>query len=723
MTLTMSTAMESNHDSEHQWAVETHGLTKRFGENIAVNGVELRIPRGCAFGYLGPNGAGKTTLIRVLLGLTHADAGTMQLLGHSVPRHRAAALAGVGAIVDEPRFHGHLTGRQNLQILAAAREPEAKQRIGPSLERVGILHRSDDKVSKYSMGMRQRLGVAACLIGDPQLLILDEPMNGLDPAGMQDMRDMILSLVAEGRTVVLSSHLLDEVERTCDAVAIVDRGKVIRQGAITDLLAGSSFVVEIECSEPSRASEMLKDTAIGGRRRDRVPGPGDHAAGGNRARRHRRDQPGTGGRRNLRVPAPRGADLTRVMVPTSHQSIGGVRMTATADVIASAPAPIPLGHAPDRRGSWIPTGGMITTRFMELRKRRGLMVALIFVTIGIPTVFLTIRLLAHAFAPKSYGPAGGEDIFNALVAGVLYVFGFIVAATLGCTAGSVDLTEGMFRHLVVTGRSRLALYLARIPAGLAIVVPLVAIGFTIVCAVCVFAAPTQISYQGVSVPAGLSQAGLEHWAADHPNEVVCGFPYQGSPTGNVGNVLNNTQCGGGPGGGPGIIRKGPPGSGVSTTPTPAMIRAAAVQIAGQNYAGYSKVFLSPSVGLMVRTGLWIELEVIVGFVVGLGLGSLLGQRTVAVILMIVLEIVLTPILLRANIPHMINLQRSVVGLAVAHLEPSSLGFVFGGGGGPDGGRGTSLLVPESRTTAVSVIIAWLVGWTALGAWRMVKRDA
>ena len=126
-----------------QWAVETHGLTKRFGENIAVNDVELLVPRGCAFGYLGPNGAGKTTLIRVLLGLTHADAGTMFLLGHAVPRHRDLALARVGAIVDEPRFHGHLTGRQNLQILAAAREPAAKGRIEPSLERVGILHRAE----------------------------------------------------------------------------------------------------------------------------------------------------------------------------------------------------------------------------------------------------------------------------------------------------------------------------------------------------------------------------------------------------------------------------------------------------------------------------------------------------------------------------------------------------------------------------------------------------
>jgi hypothetical protein len=363
---------------------------------------------------------------------------------------------------------------------------------------------------------------------------------------------------------------------------------------------------------------------------------------------------------------------------------------------------------------------MIATRFMELRKRRGLMIALIVVNIGIPAIFLTIRLLAHAIAPKSYGPAGGYDIFTSLVAGVMYVFGFIVAATLGCTAGSVDLTEGMFRHLVVTGRSRLALYLARIPAGLAIVVPLVAIGFTIVCAVCVFAAPSQVNYQGTNVPVGLSQSGLEHWAADHPDEVICNFPFNGP-------IVANVPCGGnggGPGPGPGgVIVKGPPGSGVSSQPTAAMVKAQAVNMAKQDFSDYSRVFLYPSDSLMVRAGLWIELEAIVGFIVGLGLGSLLGQRTVAVILMIVLEIVLTPILSRANIPHLINLQRSVVGLAVAHLEPSSLGFVFGGGGGPGGNAGTSLLVPESRTVAVSVIIAWLVGWTVLGAWRMMKRDA
>jgi ABC-2 type transport system ATP-binding protein len=248
---------------DSSWAVETHGLTKRFADNVAVDDVELLVPRGCAFGYLGPNGAGKTTLIRVLLGLTRADAGTMSLLGISVPRHRDLALARVGAIVDEPRFHGHLTGRQNLQILAAARERAARGRIDASLERVGMAHRADDRVSKYSMGMRQRLGVAACLLGDPQLLILDEPMNGLDPAGMHEMRDMIQSLVAEGRTVMLSSHLLDEVERTCDAVAIVDNGKVIRQGPIAELLAGASVQVHVDCSSPERAGALLAGTALG----------------------------------------------------------------------------------------------------------------------------------------------------------------------------------------------------------------------------------------------------------------------------------------------------------------------------------------------------------------------------------------------------------------------------------------------------------------------------
>jgi hypothetical protein len=349
---------------------------------------------------------------------------------------------------------------------------------------------------------------------------------------------------------------------------------------------------------------------------------------------------------------------------------------------------------------------------MELRKRRGLMIALVLVTIGIPTVFLAVRLLLHAIAPKSYGPAGGYNIYTGLSAGVLYVFGFIVAATLGCTAGSVDLSEGMFRHLVVTGRSRLALYLARIPAGLAIIVPLVAIGFAIVCGVCVFAAPSTISYDGVNLPAGLSRTALGTWAADNPGAVLCNFNYEG--TSNLPSVLCTT--------GPhGSMVIGTPPPGAPPLPSAAQLKAAAVEVAQQNYESYSTQFLYPSNSLMVETGLWIELEAVIGFTVGLGLSSLLGQRTVAVILMIVLEIVLTPIFSRARIPHFENLQRSVVGVATAHLEPNALPVAFGGGGGPGGHVG--VLLPESTTVAVCVIVAWLVGWTALGAWRMMTRDA
>ncbi len=242
-----------------QFVVETSGLTKRFGERTAVANVDLHVPRGAAFGYLGPNGAGKTTLIRMLLGLTQASAGTMRLLGRPVPEERAAALARVGAIVEEPRFHGHLTGRENLTVIAAARERQAHARIDGALARVGLSERADERVKRYSLGMRQRLGVARSLLADPELLILDEPTNGLDPAGIHEFRDMIRGFVAEGRTVLLSSHLLDEVEKICDEVAIVDQGKVVAQGAITELAAAGKQTILIATSDDEQALTILSD--------------------------------------------------------------------------------------------------------------------------------------------------------------------------------------------------------------------------------------------------------------------------------------------------------------------------------------------------------------------------------------------------------------------------------------------------------------------------------
>ena len=350
-----------------------------------------------------------------------------------------------------------------------------------------------------------------------------------------------------------------------------------------------------------------------------------------------------------------------------------------------------VGVKTDFQGSWIPTGGMISTRFMELRKRRGLMITMIVLTIGIPTLFLTIRLLLHAFDPHSYGPAGRYHTFDGVTVSVLYVFAFVVAATLGCTAGSVDLAEGMFRQLVVTGRSRLALYLARIPAGLAIVVPMVAVAFTIICGVCVFSAPTKYVFQGVDVPLGLSEAGYENWAAGHPDVVICDLPF------------------GGPCNGP-------------TQPTTPLTKAQAVATARQDYSSYHQTFLYPSTGLMVRTGLWVELEAVVWFIVGLGSASLMGERTVPLVVMMLFDIVVSPILLLVGIP--VNLQRTGVDLALAHLEPSALGFAFGPVvGGPGQTFNASSLPAESRFVAVLVIVAWLVGWTTLGAWRMMTRDA
>jgi hypothetical protein len=371
----------------------------------------------------------------------------------------------------------------------------------------------------------------------------------------------------------------------------------------------------------------------------------------------------------------------------------------------------------DRRGSVLPTGGMIMTRFMDLRKRRGLMIALLVVNIGIPSLFLAVRLIAHAVAPHSYGPAGGYSVFEGLVAGLIYIFGFIVAATLGCTAGSVDLTEGMFRHLVVTGRSRLALYFARIPAGLMIIVPMVAAGVIIVCSVCVAAAPTKLAFDGINnMPVGLNRQAFITWAEDHPTETICqmGYFYRKQSA-----SIPQVNCG------PHnkvVVVTTTDGVPNVTPATTSELRAQAIRSAKQNYQSYTTTFLTPPLKLMIDTGLWVELWAIIGFLVGLGLSSLLGQRTVPVVLLIVYEIILTPLLARNAIPHLINAQRSLVGLAMAHLEPAGLPPVFGAGGVARGGGGGSLL-SESTTVSIVVIVAWIVVWTGLGAWRMATRDA
>jgi hypothetical protein len=363
----------------------------------------------------------------------------------------------------------------------------------------------------------------------------------------------------------------------------------------------------------------------------------------------------------------------------------------------------------DRRGSPVPTGGMIASRIMELRKRRGLMITIIALNIGFPALFLLIRLLGHAFAPQANAPAGGQDIFLVLVGGFLPTFGFITAIMVGCTAGSRDLTEGMFRHLVVTGRSRLALYLARIPAGLAIVMAIVGTAAAIVCAVCTLAAPILVNDNGINVPPGLSRAAFENWAGNRAVPVVCSLPYDGPVPGNVAcphDVWSRSAA-------------------APAQPAPAALDALAIKIARDDYPGYAAIVRSPPGSLMIEAAASLELQAAVAFILALGLASLMGQRTVPVILLIVFQMIAMPILSTVAIPHLLEVQRWFVGVALNRLRPSALPFGFGlpGVAGGIARPGATLtLVSESAVEAVCVTIAWLAGWTILGAWRMTSRD-
>jgi ABC-2 type transport system ATP-binding protein len=234
--------------------VEVRGLSKRYGELVAVDDVDLTVEAGDVFGYLGPNGAGKTTSLRMMLGLIAPSAGTIRLFGRD-PQASVRALEGVAGFVEAPSFYPYLNGRTNLDLFAALDGGGARERIGEALEVVGLSHRAKDKVGTYSHGMRQRLGIAAALLREPRLLLLDEPATGLDPGGMRDMRDLIRNLSGQGMTVLLSSHLLTEVEELCNRVAIVREGRVAYQGSLDDLRrqAGSGYLLRTTNDERAYA--------------------------------------------------------------------------------------------------------------------------------------------------------------------------------------------------------------------------------------------------------------------------------------------------------------------------------------------------------------------------------------------------------------------------------------------------------------------------------------
>ncbi|MBJ7348750.1 MAG: ABC transporter ATP-binding protein [Thermoleophilaceae bacterium] len=238
--------------------ISLRGVTKRFGSLAAVDDVTIDVPRGRCFAWLGPNGCGKTTLIRMMLGLARPTAGSIEVRGFSIPHHTSEALARVGGIVEEPRFYPYLSGRANLEVWAAHFGPDAVGRIDAALDRVNLGDRGGDAVKKYSLGMRQRLGVARALLNDPELLILDEPTNGLDPAGLAEFRLLIRSFVDEGRTVFISSHILGEVQKMADDVAIIQAGRVVAFGSVEQMLSGGRQAIIVRSSDADAADAAVR---------------------------------------------------------------------------------------------------------------------------------------------------------------------------------------------------------------------------------------------------------------------------------------------------------------------------------------------------------------------------------------------------------------------------------------------------------------------------------
>ena len=279
--------------------VRTRGLTRRFGRQVAVDGVDLDVPRGAVYGFLGPNGSGKTTTIRMLLGLVAPDAGEIELLGQPVPDRVTRVLPRVGALIEGPAFHPYLSGRDNLRRLddadATADRRTSPARLGAALDRVGLTAAAGKRYRNYSLGMKQRLGLAAALLQPRELLVLDEPTNGLDPQGTREVRSLVRELAADGTTVLVSSHLLAEVEQVATHVGIMSAGRLLRQGTLGEVLATGVERLAVTTPDGGTAAQVLAGLGLTrgvgrGRRgrgpagrgpgRDRRGGPGDAPASG-----------------------------------------------------------------------------------------------------------------------------------------------------------------------------------------------------------------------------------------------------------------------------------------------------------------------------------------------------------------------------------------------------------------------------------------------------------
>jgi ABC-2 type transport system ATP-binding protein len=265
---------QAGSDELGEFAVATRGLTKKFHQQVAVNAVDLLVPRGAVYGFLGPNGSGKTTTIRMLLGLIRPSAGHHRLLGRAMPDHAGDVLPRVGSLVEGPAFHPYLSGRANLVRLDSvdrhADPRTTKARVDGALDRVGLLAAADKKYRAYSLGMRQRLAIAGALLEPRELLVLDEPTNGLDPQGTREVRHLIGSLADDGATVLVSSHLLSEVEQVCTHIGVMHVGRLLTQGPIAQVRAVGEARARVVTDRPQDAARVLRGLGL----TDVVAGPG-----------------------------------------------------------------------------------------------------------------------------------------------------------------------------------------------------------------------------------------------------------------------------------------------------------------------------------------------------------------------------------------------------------------------------------------------------------------
>ncbi|MDQ6898222.1 MAG: ABC transporter ATP-binding protein [Candidatus Dormibacteraeota bacterium] len=246
--------------------LSTHALSKRYGERTVVDRLELQVDRGEVFGFLGPNGAGKTTTIRMALGLVEPSAGSVALFGSDVRTHGSQVLPRVGALVESPALYGYMTGRDNLRAVGRVLGGISESRIDEVLEIIHLRGRDRDRVNTYSLGMKQRLGLGLAMLNDPELYILDEPANGLDPAGIAEIRDLLRELATQGRTVFISSHVLSEIQQICDRVAIIQEGRLVTVSTVARLTeSGGEFVVIVE--RPEAALELVRTQPWGGNAR------------------------------------------------------------------------------------------------------------------------------------------------------------------------------------------------------------------------------------------------------------------------------------------------------------------------------------------------------------------------------------------------------------------------------------------------------------------------